>query len=127
MGDIKIVDSIEQSTMASTWTEYLCLHRSSEGKWCIDIRGFEVVGEANEFEDEDGELPDKIDGWEVVGTEDGYVVVNNLVLHSDAYPVYIFDKFDANEFDELFSVENAEWCNDDTKRKIREEILNYAG
>jgi hypothetical protein len=126
MNDIKIVDSVEQSTMASTWTEHLCLHQMSDGKWCLDIRSFEVVGEANDFADEDGDLPDNIDGQEVVGTEDGYVVVNNLILHSDAYPIYEFDKFDADEFEELFGSENAEWCSDETKRNIREALLNYA-
>jgi len=41
---LKIIESIEQSTMASTWTEYLCLHRTSKGKWRIDIRCFEMIG-----------------------------------------------------------------------------------
>jgi hypothetical protein len=127
MGDIKIVDSIEKSTMASTWIEHLCLHRIPEGKWCLDIRSFEVVGFAIDFEDEEGELPDEINGHAVVGTEDDLVVVNNLILQSDDYRVYLFVKFDAKDFDELFGVENAEWCNDETKRKIREAILNYAG
>ena len=127
MGDIKIVDSIEKSTMASTWIEHLCLHRIPEGKWCLDIRSFEVVGFAIDFEDEEGELPDEINGQAVVGTEDDLVVVNNLILQSDDYPVYLFVKFDAKDFAELFGVENAEWCNNETKRKIREAILDSAG
>lgn len=118
MSGIKVVDSIEQSTMVSNWTEYLCLHRSPGLRWRLDIRGFEVVGESHEYEDEDGELPDTIDGWDVVGTEDGFVIINNLVLHSDAYPTYEFDKID---------VENAEWCTEETKTKICGAILNYAG
>jgi hypothetical protein len=28
--------------------------------------------------------------------------MDNLVLHSDSYPVYEFDKFDIAEFDDLF-------------------------
>ena len=127
MSGIKVVDSIEQSTMVSNWTEYLCLHRSPGLRWRLDIRGFEVVGESHEYEDEDGELPDTIDGWDVVGTEDGFVIINNLVLYSDGYPIYEFDKFDVEKFDELFGVENAEWCTGETKTKIREAILNYAG
>ena len=47
-----IVASIEQSTMASAWTEHLCLHRTAEGKWCLDIRGYEVIGEASEYQNE---------------------------------------------------------------------------
>lgn len=127
MGEIKIVDSIEQSTMASTWTEHLCLHRIAARKWCLDIRSFEIVGETHEFEDEDGELPDEIDGQAVVGAEDGYVTVYNLVLHSDDYPIYEFDEFDADKFDELFGLTNAEWCNDEAKSNIREAVLNFVG
>lgn len=124
---LRVVDSIEQSTIASSWTEYLCLHRSPGTHWILDIRGFEVVGETHEYEDEDGELPETIDGWDVVGSEDGLVIVNNLVLHSDAYPAYEFDKFNAEKFEELFGVENSEWCTEETKTKIREAILSYAG
>ena len=51
---IVIVASIEQSTMVSTWTEHLCLHRTAEGKWCLDIRGYEIAGEAREYENEEG-------------------------------------------------------------------------
>ena len=31
-----------------------------------------------------GNLPDQIDGQDVIGTEDGFVIVDNLVLHSDS-------------------------------------------
>jgi hypothetical protein len=90
---VVIVASVEQSTMASTWTEHLCLHRTAEGKWCIDIRGYEVIGEASEYQNEEGNLPDQIDGQDLIGTEDGFVVVDNLVLHSDT--MYEFDKSEA--------------------------------
>ena len=85
-----------------------------------NIRGYELMGEASDYEDEEGNfnLPKHIDGRKVVGIEDGYVTVNNLVLHSDSYPVYEFDKFDGDEFDELFRPEHAEWCGDKTKEKI---------
>ena len=78
------------------------------------------MGEASDYADEEGnlDLPDQIDGREVVGIEDGYVTVNNLVLHSDSYLVYEFDKFDGGEFDELFRPEYAEWCGDETIKKI---------
>ena len=61
----------------------------------------------------------------MVGIEDGYVTVNNLVLHSDAYPIYEFDTFIADEFDDLFRPETAEWCADETKFKIREAMLKF--
>ena len=126
MGHIKIVDGIEKSTMVSTWTEYLCLHRNPGGKWQLDIRGYEGIGEASEFEDEDGELPHEINGQTVIGHEDGYVIIDNLVLSSDECPIYEFDKFDADAFDALFRAEHSEWCSKDAMRKIRETILNYA-
>ena len=122
---ILIVASVEQSTMVSTWTEYLCLHRTAEGKWCLDIRGYEVIGEATEYQNDEGNLPDQIDGQDVIGTEDGFVIVDDLVLHSDSYPIYEFDKFSADEFEETFSPGNAEWCDSDTKQKIRQAVLKF--
>ena len=125
MGPLKIIDSCEQYNMVSAWMEYLCIHRTDKGTWLIDIRGYEVLGETSEYEDEDGNLPDEIDGYEVVGTEDEYVVVNNLVEHSDSYPTYEFNKFDAEKFLDLFSSDSPEWCHDSTITGIREAILNY--
>jgi hypothetical protein len=109
MEGLIIIASIEQSTMASTWTEYLCLHRTSKGKWCIDIRCFEIVGPASDYINEEDKLPDQIGGQEVVGIQDDWVMVNNLVLHhSDAYPIYEFERFDEGEFNDIFRPENAE-------------------
>ena len=124
---MKAVCNVEQSNMAGdTWTEYLCLRRGNDGFWSLDIRGYEVVGEISDYQNEDGELPKKIDGKEVIGTEDDFVIVNNLVLQSEAYPVYTFQKFNEKEFDALFGRQSAEWCTEQVKRKVREAILNYA-
>ena len=123
--DVRIIETMQQSSMASTWTEHLCIHRMPDGKWCLDIRGYELAGEAREFENENGDLPDEIDGWKVIGREDEYVVVDLLVPHSDAYSTYVFDQFDAEEFEERFKTDNSEWCGDETKQKIRLAILNY--
>jgi hypothetical protein len=121
---IVIVASVEQSTMASTWTEHLCLHRTAEGKWCLDIRGYEMIGEASEYQNQEGNLPDQIRGQDVIGMDDnGWVIVDNLVLQSDSYPIYEFDKFSTDEFEEIFRPGNAEWCENDTKQKIRQALL----
>jgi hypothetical protein len=125
--ELKIIASIEQSTMVDCWTEYLCLHRTFEGKWCIDIRSFEMVGEASDYEDDDGKLPDQIDGYDVVGIEDGYVTIDHLVLHSDDYPSYEFDKFDVDEFDAIFRPNYATWCKAKKKIEIRKAILSFGG
>jgi hypothetical protein len=122
---IVIVASVEQSTMVSSWTEHLCLHRTAEAKWCLDIRGYEIIGEASEYENEEGNLPDQIRGQDVIGTADDYVIGGDLVLHSDSYPIYEFDKFSTEEFEKIFSPGNAEWCENDTKQKIRQAILKF--
>jgi hypothetical protein len=62
-----------------------------------------------------------------MGTEDDFVVGGNLVLHSDGYPIYEFDKFSAYEFEEIFSPDHAEWCGNDTKKEIREAMLRFGG
>jgi hypothetical protein len=62
-----------------------------------------------------------------MGTEDDFVVGDNLVLHSDSYPIYEFDKFSAHEFEEIFSPDYAEWRGNDTKKEIREHMLNFGG
>jgi hypothetical protein len=84
-----------------------------------------VIGEASEYQNDEGNLPDQIDGQDVIGTKDGFVIVDNLVLHSDSYPIYDFDKFSAEEFEEIFRPGNAEWCDSDTKQKIRQAILKF--
>ena len=118
MQEIMVITSKEQSTPASTWTEYLCIHKAPDGRSCIDIRGYEVIGGSSEYEDDDGNLPKTIGGLEVIGTEDGYVIVDNLVPYSDGYPEYRFENFDPEEFDELFFPENREWCGLDTRAEI---------
>jgi hypothetical protein len=124
---IVIVASVEQSTMVNSWTEHLCLHRTAQGKWCLDIRGHEIIGEAREYEDEEGNLnlPDQIGGQDVIGTADDFVIGGDLILHSDSYPIYEFDKFSADEFEKIFSPSNAEWCENATKQKIRQAILKF--
>ena len=124
MSKIKVITSKEQSTLASNWTECLCIHRVPDGKWCIDIRSYEVAGESSEYEDDDGNLPDAIGGLAVVGTEDGYVVVDNLVLHSDDYPDYQFENFDSAEFKRIFPCENPEWCAPEVQREIYGALID---
>jgi len=126
VSDILVLESYEQSTMVSAWTEYLCLQRLENGNWYIDIRSYEVAGEVSEFEDEDGELPDEIDGEVVIGTEDGYVLVNNLEPHSEGYPFYEFTRFCAEEFCKAFEGENPEWSDREAINAARMGILNFA-
>lgn len=124
MPEVIIITSNEQSTRASTWTEHLCIHNAADGKWCIDIRAYEVVGESSEYEDDEGNLPDVIEGQAVVGTEDGYVVVDKLVLQSDDYPKYCFETFSFADFEELFAYDNSEWRSPEVKKEIQQTLTD---
>jgi hypothetical protein len=119
MSNLAIIETIEISTMVSTWTEHLCLHRTSEGSWCLDIRSYEVVGEYWELSDDDGELPEQINGQEVIGTEDGYVHIDNLVLHSEDHPIYRFETFSMDEFRSNLDGEHVRFCTKDVAQKVQ--------
>jgi hypothetical protein len=119
MSNLAIIETIELSTRVSTWTEHLCLHRTSDGSWCLDIRSYEMVGEYWELSDDDGELPERINGREVIGDEDGYVVINNLVLHSGDYPIYVFETLSMDEFRSNLDGEHIRFCTKDTAKKVQ--------
>jgi hypothetical protein len=56
-----------------------------DGKVTLDIRQYEVLAEADRFENDNGELelPDSINGKAVIGLEDGYVVGGDLQRSDD--------------------------------------------
>ena len=122
MEKVVVVGEMQQSTMASIWTEFLCLQELPGGGWRLDIRSYAVIGEASDYTDEYGELPDEVEGLEVVGTEDGLVVVNLLVQHSEDYPVYEFSYFDPQEFKKSFGDGHSEWYRADVIESIRKTI-----
>ena len=116
-----IINSVEQSTMASNWTEQLCLSRLSDDKWRIDVCGFEWAEETGNFWDEEADeyvLPDEIDGYSVLGTEDDYVVIAKLVSSANVKDVYEFDRFDRALFIETFSQDALYFCDEGTLKKI---------
>jgi len=85
-GKIKIIDSREGSSLASTWSENLCLKRVSQTNFELFVGGYEVVGETSEFFDEKTgveEIPDEIDGYPVQGVEDGYVIGGEIVKNEE--------------------------------------------
>lgn len=122
VGELKVINSGEQSTMASAWTEYLCIEKLTKNDFKLSIRSYEVLGQAIDYSDEDGEwdLPDEIDGMKVMGLEDEYVVGGNLVLHSDEDGEVKFT--DPKHRDVLDWLESVGW-DDDT---IRKEIINLS-
>ena len=84
--EIKIIDSRECSTLASTWSEDLCLKRVSQTHFELFVGGYDVVGETSEFFDEETgeeEIPDEIGGYPVRGIEDGYVIGGEIVKNEE--------------------------------------------
>jgi hypothetical protein len=70
---------------AASWTQYLVLERLEDGKFKLDIRAYELLAEVSEYYDEEKEdwnLPGQIDGKDVVGVEDEYVIGGDLLENS---------------------------------------------
>lgn len=73
-----IIDSKEESSMASAWMEYLVLERDAKRKeWRIFVGRYEALAESYSYiNEETGEvkLPKTIGGKQVVGIEDEWVI-----------------------------------------------------
>ena len=85
-GEMKIMEKrLCSDSPANSWTEYLVLERLEDGKFDLAIRGYEGLAELGEYWDdemEDWNLPDQIDGKDVVGIEDDCVVGGDLLKNS---------------------------------------------
>lgn len=87
---IIVFDTREQSTMASSWQEYLCV------RWLGDlvelsVRMHEGFANASDFpENEEGEriIPLQIDGKEVLGVDDGVIIGGHLGYNDDEPEVF---------------------------------------
>ena len=93
IGDLVIVEMRELSTMASSWTEYLCLERTDQQNYTLSVRGYEILGELSDFYDEkigDHKIPSEINGSEVVRCEDGYIVGGALLIIDDSFSPFRF-------------------------------------
>jgi hypothetical protein len=84
--------SREQSSMASTWNELLCLNKIGNRKWSIGVYSYNVLGSIydlvpeDKLYDEDGELivHDEWEGKKVLGLEGGeYLQTDELVLREE--------------------------------------------
>jgi hypothetical protein len=87
---VSILASREQSSMVSTWTEYLCLQRDEAGGYKLFTGQYEALAEREQFfNEETGEydIPDAIDGQVVVGVDDDYVVGGELGCFDDEQAV----------------------------------------
>ena len=80
----------EQSSIVSTWTEYLCLQRDEVGAFKLFTGQYEALAERTQFfNEETGEydIPDEINGQAVVGVDDDYVVGGELGCFDDEQAV----------------------------------------
>ena len=110
--EIKIIDSRECSTLASTWSEDLCLMRMSETHFELFVGGYDVVGETSEFFDEETgeeEIPDEIGGYPVRGVEDGYVIGGEIVKNEE-YGEFQFSDFKAADVRDWLASVNWEYA-----------------
>jgi hypothetical protein len=101
----KIIASREASSMASVWTEYLCLMAGDTKRFKVFTGGYEGLDEASKYyveETEEYVLPETIDGKIVVGVDvDGVCVIGGELTY------YGID--DDVEFDNLDELELANW------------------
>ena len=119
IGDIQIVASREGSTMASTWSEDLCLKKITNTKFELFIGGYEVVAEESDFFDEETgeeEVPDEIDGFPVRGIEDGYVIGGEILKNEDNGEIQ-FSIFDTKEVSDW--LKSVKWDDVDTIQSVK--------
>ncbi|UCF37439.1 MAG: hypothetical protein JSU96_00785, partial [Acidobacteriota bacterium] len=82
IGELIELESRENSSMASTWTEYLCLSRLADETFELSVRTYDVLGAAADYVNEetgDWDLSETIEGAFVMGVEDEWVIGGELV------------------------------------------------
>lgn len=93
----------ESSSMASTWSEYLCLSKGKTKPYKLFIGQYEFLAELDDYYDEDADdyvVPEQIDGKAVVSFEDDYVVGGDLLQQEES---------DAVEFSSVFDTDVRAW------------------
>ena len=83
--ELTVLSKREESSMASTWTEYLCFCAGDEKKYRVIEGAYQALADAAEYYDEETEdydLPAEIDGEPVVGLQDDFVIGGELDWYS---------------------------------------------
>lgn len=96
MHDLTVLSKREESSMASTWMEYLCLCPGDNKKYRVFEGGYQALAEAADYYDDEAEdynLPAEIDGAPVVGLQDDFVIGGELDWYS-ADKTVEFDRVD---------------------------------
>jgi antitoxin component YwqK of YwqJK toxin-antitoxin module len=124
--EVHYIDMRKQSSIVSTWDEYLCVERVSQNTWNakkefeLSIRSYEVLGEIFEFQDEEGNLnlPDEIEGAVVVGSSEEYIIGGNLIPRSDEYGEVRFTDFQHKEVSDWLDLLN--WNSNKIRKELKE-------
>jgi hypothetical protein len=125
-GEIKIIDErFVSGSPAASWDEYLVLEKLEDGRFKLDIRVYEVLTESGNYFDEEKDdyvLPAQIDGKNVVGLIDEYVIGGDLVQMQDDTPEITFKIFDQ----EILSgwLKMIGWSNEDIFKSLVKECRN---
>jgi hypothetical protein len=126
MRDIKnevvFISEREFSSMSSTWLEQLVIVKGYEKKYRIANAAHDAIAEAYEYFNEDKddyELPAEIDGQQVLGVSDGYIIGGELGIDMDNAGL----DFDDPEEDEVknWLVEHG-WSTQVTPGEIRQKL-----
>jgi hypothetical protein len=123
-GETKVIDQREQSTMTSTWDEYLVLEKLNDREFRLDIRGWGYLGEVSDFdfkEDEHGELivPEEINGQYIESVEDGSVYGGELAKREDEQGDVRFARPDQDEV--ISWLKDVEWYEVEVVKILAEE------
>jgi hypothetical protein len=79
-----------------TGDEYLCVRETDSLKFELSIRGYEFLGNVVDFCDDEGEenIPDTINGKEVVEVLSEYIIGGELVTYKDEEVLVFSDVLD---------------------------------
>ena len=113
-----VIANRETSSMASTWTEYLCLVRGEKKRFKLFTGGYQWIDEAEKYYDEetgDFLLPPTIDGKRVIGVEEGGVIGVELTY-------YEID--DSIEFDKLADAGLTSWLAEQRWSQYEDDIAS---
>jgi hypothetical protein len=98
MKQLTVIASREASSIASSWTEYLCLARGDTKRFKLFTGRYEWIDEANKYYDEDtGDyvLPQTIAGKDVIGVEEDGVIGGELTYHESDDNIEFYKLADA--------------------------------
>jgi hypothetical protein len=116
-----IIAQRENSSMASAWQEFLSLTEGDDKEYKLFTGQYEALASKYDFFDEetgDYELPDEIDGKEVTGIDDEYVVGGELECFDDSQSV---------EFDDAEDPALAQWLTQSGwSRHVSVEVVKKA-